>query len=311
MHADAVAKARALAGNQDGVISMRQAMAAGLSFDDVEVLRRRSEWRRVTRGVYIVDAELYDETPRRAVLRAALIRHGDEAALWGATAAEALGIGGIVGWSSKPWVLVPFDQAKHPDPDARLRFRVLNESEIVVVDGFRVTFPQRTLADAVPLFDRATGLSLLDSALHVERIDPSDLATVCELAKGRRGAPKVRELAQYADGRAASPLESRVRLPCIDGNIPPDELQWPVLDVNGVLLGYADMAWIRNRRRPLVAEADGEEEHGKPKALYRDRRRGNDFTGAAVDTVRFTWLDSKSPAYIQSSVRRALAADAA
>jgi len=180
-----------------------------------------------------------------------------------------------------------------------------------VVGGFRMTIPQRTLADSVPLFDRATGLSLLDSALNLERIYPEDLATVCELAKGRRGAPKVRELAQYADGRAASPLESRVRLPCIDGNIPPDELQWPVLDVNGVLLGYADMAWLKNRRRPLVGEADGEDEHGKPKPLYRDRRRGNDFTGAAVDTVRFTWLDSKSPAYIQSTVRRALAADVA
>jgi hypothetical protein len=311
MKPHAVARVRAIAGNQDGLVTMRQAIAAGLTSDAAEALLRRGEWRRVTRGVYLIDAELYGEIPRRAVLRAALLRHGDEAALWGATAAEVLEIGGIVGWPGKPWVLVPFHEAKHPDPDARLRFRVLDEAEIVVVDGFRVTIPQRTLADAIPLFDRATGLSLLDAALHVGRVQRADLVTVCELAKGRRGAPKVRELAEFADGRAATPLESRVRLPCIDGNIPPDELQWPVLDVNGVLLGYGDMAWIKNRRRPLVGEADGEDPHGLPEPIFRDRRRGNDFTGAAVDTVRFTWADTRTPAYIQSSVRRALAADAA
>ncbi|MFL6239227.1 MAG: hypothetical protein ACJ735_07040 [Actinomycetes bacterium] len=50
---------------------------------------------------------------------------------------------------------------------------------------------------------------------------------------------------------------------------------------------------------------------GLPQPIYRDRRRGNDFTGAAVDTLRFTWLDTKTPAYIRAMVRKALAADAA
>jgi hypothetical protein len=206
---------------------------------------------------------------------------------------------------------VPFEQAKHPDPDARLRFRVPCKAEIVVVGGFPVTIAVRALADAVPLFDRATGLSLLDSALRCGHIQPEGLSAVGELAKSRRGALKVRELAALADGRAASPLESRVRLACIDGGVPPDELQWPILDALGNVVGIGDLAWIRNRRRPLIGEADGEGPHGQPEPILRDRRRGNDFTGFGVDTVRFTWADTNTPAYISSTVRRALRADAA
>jgi hypothetical protein len=222
-----------------------------------------------------------------------------------------LGIAGVVGWPTKPWVLVPLVEAKHQDRDARLRFRLQSEDEITVVSGFRVSIPTRTVADAVALFDRGTGLALLDSALHTRQLTVEDLSLVAEMSAGRRGAPKVRELIGVADGRAANPLESRVRLCCIDGDVPPDDLQWPVVDSSGVLLGYADMAWIRNRKRPLLGEADGEGPHGLPEPIYRDRRRGNDFTGSAVDTVRFTWVDTKTPAYIQSTVRKALAADAA
>jgi hypothetical protein len=277
----------------------------------VRVLVRSGRWKRLTRGVYLVNAQMYAEVPRRAVLRAALLRHGDDAAFWGVTAAEVLGIAGVVGWPGKPWVLLPFDHAKQPDPDARLRFRVPCPAETVLVDGFPVTISERMLADLVAIVGRPTGLSLLDSALHLERVDADGISRVCALAKGRRGAPRVRELAALADGRAANPLESRVRLACIDGHVPPDELQWPILDALGNVVAIADMAWTRNRRRPLVGEADGEVPHGQPDPIFRDRRRGNDLVGFAVDTVRFTWADTKTPAYISSTVRRALRADAA
>ncbi len=316
MHRDALARVQAIAAQQDGVITHQQALECGISWSAMRSLIRTGRWLRVTRGVYLIDADLHEGVPRRAVLRAALQRHGSNAVFWGATAAEVLQIAGVVGWPGKPWVMLPFDEAKPPDPDARLRFRVPNLDETVVVDGFPVTIPARTLADAVPLFDRPTGLSLLDSALHTGQIDVGELAVVAAMAAGRRGAPKVRELIGYADGRAMTPLESRVRLCCIDGDLPPDELQWPVRDAAGVLLGFGDMAWFRKRRRPLIGEADGEIPHsegmpGSPPPVFRDRRRGNDFTAASADTLRFTWLDTKTPAYIRSTVRKALDADAA
>jgi hypothetical protein len=309
MHVDALARVAALARCQDGVITYAQALECGLSWSAMRYLVTTGRWRRLTRTAYFVDADLYDEPPRGAVLRATMLRHGPEAVLWGASALEVLGIGGIVGWPGRPWVLLPLEQARPPDPDARLRFRSSQPDDIIEVDGFRITAPVRSVADSIPLFDRATGLSILDSALHTEHMCIDDLADLCVVAKGRPGAKKVRELVTLCDGRAASPLESRVRLACIDGDVPPDELQWPVYDRFGILLGYADMAWLRGRQRPLLGEADGEDPHGLPAAVYRDRRRGNDFTGAAVDTVRFTWADTRTPAYIQTTIRKALIAD--
>jgi hypothetical protein len=49
--------------------------------------------------------------------------------------------------------------------------------------------------------------------------------------------------------------------------------------------------------------------HGLPKAVFRDRRRGNAITGRACDSIRFTWKDTMRPAYVAFSVRSALAAN--
>jgi len=242
--------ASTLAVANDGVISVQQALTLGMSRNDIRALVRAGIWRRVTHAVYLVDADLYEEIPRRAVLRAAQLRYGDEAVFWGETAAEVLGIRGVVGWPGRPWVLVPLSRPLKAPADARLRFRERCSAEIVTIDGFQATRATRTLADLVALVDRPTGLSLLDSALHEEQISPEELTVVCAMAKGRRGAPKVRELVRYADGRAANPLESRVRLACIDGDVPPDELQWEVFDEHGRLLGIADLAWFKRRLRP-------------------------------------------------------------
>jgi very-short-patch-repair endonuclease len=71
------------------------------------------------------------------------------------------------------------------------------------------------------------------------------------------------------------------------------------------VLGYGDMAWTRAR---LIGEADGRTAHDTIRAVYRDRRRANDFRAEGWTIVRFTWADTLRPAYIVSTVRRVLAA---
>jgi hypothetical protein len=103
-------------------------------------------------------------------------------------------------------------------------------------------------------------------------------------------------------------LSSRVRLICIDGDLPPDDLQYPVRNSNGWTVAIGDLGWFKKRRRPLLAEADGKEPHGLPKPVYRDRKRGNSLVGELCDTVRFVWEDTWKPSYIHYVVRTALAA---
>ena len=178
--------------------------------------------------------------------------------------------------------------------------------EFTVVNRFATSVVTRGLADSMALVARLTALSVVDSALHQDLISRSELDVIEDLTSRRRGALQVREMCRLADGRAASPLESRVRLRAHDGGTPPDDLQWPVRDRHGVVVGISDMVWVRRERRPVVGEADGEGPHNLLRAITHDRHRQNDFTGAEVDILRFTWDDTTRPAYIPSTVRRSL-----
>ncbi|MFG3422845.1 hypothetical protein ACIBTZ_12765 [Micromonospora sp. NPDC049460] len=108
-----------------------------------------------------------------------------------------------------------------------------------------------------------------------------------------------------ADGRAQSPLETRTRLRCVDGKVPPDVLQLMVRDDDGYLLGIGDLGWRGPR---VIAEADGRGPHGTPEAVYADRRRQNRLVNAGWTVLRFTWADTLDPAYIPWTVRQAIAA---
>jgi hypothetical protein len=150
-------------------------------------------------------------------------------------------------------------------------------------------------------------LSVLDSCLHLGLATPDELAAAIEGAKGRLGIGQLRPLADVADGRAESMVESFVRLACIDGGVPPDDLQYKVWSANGRhLIAVGDLGWDKNRPRPLLATADGESVHRLRKPVYRDRTRGNALTTRACDTFRFTFVDANRPAYVAATVRAAL-----
>jgi hypothetical protein len=146
--------------------------------------------------------------------------------------------------------------------------------------------------DAALQVDRPTALALMDSALHRGLLTPAGLSASIDQARHRRGIVAVRRLAELADARAESQVESRVRLACIDGDVPPDDLQYVVRDPDGHVLAIGDLAWVAVRRRPLIGEADGESVHALPGAVYRDRTRGNALVAQACDTVRFTYADT-------------------
>ncbi|GGO06177.1 hypothetical protein GCM10011576_09610 [Micromonospora parathelypteridis] len=177
--------------------------------------------------------------------------------------------------------------------------------DIVEVAGISATSPLRTVSDVILRVDRYPAVSVLDSALNQGRIDPARLAAIPNLIRGRRGAVVARACLAEADGRAQSPLETRSRLRCVDGRVPPDTLQLEVRDDDGYLLGIGDLGWRGPR---LIAEADGQDAHGTPEAAYADRRRQNRLVNAGWTILRFTWQDTLHPNYIPHTVRQAIAA---
>lgn len=321
-----LASARALAGRQRGLVTATQLLQLGFSRQDIRNLLR-SRARAVLPGIYLLDPHLHPATwgelPLRTRIQAAVLFHGPETVICLDTAGRVLRVLGLGFDDGTVHVVLPPGRERHQVPGIRVHTRRLDEHDVMEIGGVRLTTPQRTVLDLVLASasdDMRTGIlqrrnraiQILDSALNRKLLRPEDLVALQEAGRGRRGIAVCRAWWELADARSESPLETEVRLIAVDADLPPDELQLPVLDDHGVLLGFGDLAWRLRRGRWLIAEADGAEVHESPNALFRDRRRANDFvaTGRVV-LIRFTWADVQRPAYVVTQIRKNLSLDAA
>lgn len=302
---DAFTLTRSIAASQDGIVTLAQARDAGLRKHEIDSLCRSGRWQRLGLGAYLVDAHLLDEVPRRARIRASVTSFGPRAVAVLDTAAELHGIAGLRP-TEQIHVSVPVDDPRgqrRRDPALVVHQLTLPPGAVGGVSGIPVTTPLHTVADVILRVDRFAAVSVIDSALYTQALAVDELPVICQLIRGRRGAVAARRFLGEADGRAQSPLETRVRLRCVDGKVAPDTLQHEVRDEDGYLLGIGDLAWLRAR---ILGEADGRGPHGGPDALYQDRRRQNRPVNAGWVILRFTWADTMRPDYIPYVVRRAL-----
>jgi hypothetical protein len=300
-----------LADDQCGVVSAAQARAVGLSWGAIDARRDKGEWRVLLAGIYLVRPwlarEAWSDLPFDLRLSAARLFHGPTAVAVLETSACLHGIEGLPVGSGAIHLARPPGGERHQQRGVRLHTWKMDASDVTLAGGVPATTASRTVADLICRHDRFTAVSVLDSTLNQGLLDGSELLELESRLTRRRGALAARKHLREADSLAQSPLESRVRLIASDAGLAPDHLQYPVRSAQGVLLGLADMAWERPSGRLLVAEADGRGPHEQPEALFRDRRRANDFVGTdLVDIVRFTWADLARPAYIVSVLRQNL-----
>jgi len=296
---------RRVAARQDGIVTRAHAIAAGLLRHEIDDLVRGGRWARLARGVYLVDAACGDGPSWRARVRAAVASLGPHAVAVLGTAAELHGIAGLrdteeihvslPGWAART--------APRADPALVIHQLQLSPDAVTRVAGIPTSTPVQTVADLILRLTRYPAVCVLDSALNREKITRDDFPAIAALLRRRRGAVAARGYLAEADGRAQSPLETRVRLRCVDGRVPPDVLQHPVRDPDGYLLAVGDMAWLGAR---IIGEADGREAHGLPDAVFRDRRRQNELLCAGWLVLRFTWADTLRPDYIPYLVREAI-----
>ncbi|WP_328368465.1 hypothetical protein OHQ88_25840 [Micromonospora zamorensis] len=300
---------RVIASGQDGLITRAQALRAGFSRHDIDHLVTVGRWRPLARAVYLVRSRSIESPARQCRVRAAVLSLGPQAHAVFGTAAELHGIAGLPR-SDEIHVALPGRAAKRArvsDPAIVLHQLEHPPGKVVQVNGIAATVPRLTVAEIILRERRYAAVSVLDSALNRGLIRTECLEVIAVLIRGRRGAIAARGYLAEADGRAQSPLETRTRLRCVDGRVPPDALQLEVRDDDGYLLGIGDLGW---RGPQVIAEADGRDAHGTIEAAFADRRRQNRLVNAGWTVLRFTWQDTLRPDYIPWTVRQALVAAA-
>lgn len=287
-------------------MSSAQCRAAGVSLDRAERAARAGRWVRITRGVYDTtpDAPVTFASRRRRAAWTALLAFGPEAVSVGPCALVLLGAAGLPVHVT-PQVALP-GARRTPSRDGVLLRQFDDGMTVVPVSGRLVASPEWALAQAVPELGRRRAVAVMDSALHLGLLDRSGLDRAHEHARGRRGVARTHGWWELADGLAGSPLETWARLDCIEAGVPPDRLQVPLVDADGVVR-RADLGWQRGGGRWLVAEVDGAEVHDTPSAAFADRRRHNALVATGrVEILRFTAQDLRVPGRVGATVRAML-----
>ncbi|MBB4736735.1 hypothetical protein BJY16_000194 [Actinoplanes octamycinicus] len=253
------------------------AVAAGLL---TSTMLRSRVWQRLLPDVYLHrDCPLDHRTWCAAVASAlppgAAIGGPSAAHLWGAD---------LLSDEPPVSVVTPRDGWINRHPRILAHHTVLAGEDVTVLHGIRVTTPERTVFDLGRRLGRTDALILLDGMLRQEAVD---VVAVAELSRQRRRWPRtgrLREVLALGDGRAGSPMETRLRLLLHDAGLPAPHPQLEIHDGRGRWLARVDLGWPEAR---VVAEYEGD--HHRERAQFRrDVGRYEALREAGWTVLRFT-----------------------
>ncbi len=276
----------------DGVITLDQARAAGLSWRAVQRRLQSGQWVRCSRGVYFVDDRPFSDTAR---IRAAVWGYGSSAVASGLTAAWWHALTRFAPDIAE--VTVPRDSHGRRHTDTRVRRRSLDECDVVERRGLRVTSLPLTVVEAAA--QRGGGPRLMDNALQ-RHVDLDSLWYAHLRNKGRTGAPRSRRLLQAAsDGSRSAAERLLIKIlkdACISG--------WKA---NYRVAGYrVDVGFPGSR---VALEVDGMAFHSGAEDFQIDRERQNAIVLSGWQVLRFTWLDlTEYPDRVLSVILAAISA---
>ncbi len=184
--------------------------------------------------------------------------------------------------------------------------------EVVEVDGMRAVPAVRAALEAGSRAHGGPCLAVLDSLLHQGLATHEEL--IARYATMQRW-PFMRPLqisVRMADGRAASPGESLGRHLFWTGGLPAPQLQYPVHDDVGRLVGTSDWGWPDHA---LLGEFDGRVKYGRlvrpgqtpGEVVFAEKRREDEMREVtSFGMVRLVWQDYLRPRLTLQRVARQL-----
>lgn len=205
------------------------------------------QYRPIYRNVYLAKHARLTALTRA---RAAWLWSGGNATLAGLSAAAVLG----TKWLSADEPAELSRSNRHVPPGIVVRSYHLESPEVLVVNGIRVTSPERTAFDIGRNLSLSRAVPVLDALANATNLKIDDVLALAEVKPGARGVRRLRTALKLVDGRAESPQESRVRLLLVRAGLPPPETQIEFTDDFGVPRIRVDMGW---RQWRVAVEYDG------------------------------------------------------
>lgn len=157
----------------------------------------------------------------------------------------------------------------------------IEPDEICVVDGMRVTTPERTALDLASRYPMDAAVAAVDALAQATELKLVDVDLLVDRYRGRRGMKAARAALDLVDGGAQSPKETWLRLLLIRAGFPRPETQIAVCNEWGWAEAHLDMGWEDIK---VAAEYDGEHHLTDPYHVRKDIRRHEKVTH------RYGWI---------------------
>lgn len=230
----------------------------GLSWRTLQRLLKEHEVRRVFHRVYIVAAIPDTRDLRIQALRLVM---PPRAVLYGSTASWVLGVDTFAPadrFLLVPSCVVPHGATRCKTNGIRCVEGHIPVSDVMEMEGLRLTIPVRTTADLLRTLRRPYALSAADGMAHAGFVTAEQVVEYLKRLKGYPGIVQARELAALIEPQHESAGESWQGLRLVDAGFPRATPQFKVYDHKGRLIARLDHAYPHQR---IGIEYDGAEFH--------------------------------------------------
>lgn len=186
--------------------------------------------------------------------------------------------------------------------------QIVTDDEVEVIDGMLVVKPARAVFEAATVGSVESGIVVMDSALHLGGVTQDELLETVGRRSDWQGARRARYALSLADGRSESPGESRSRFLFRRAGLPNPELQVPVYDGDGRLIGYSDFGWLEYRH---LGEFDGLKKYGgilgdkrtPQQIVIAEKTREDAMRSQQLGMSRWIWDDIDPPREMKTAER--------
>ncbi|MDY6807895.1 MAG: hypothetical protein SW127_02645 [Actinomycetota bacterium] len=280
--------------DRHGLVHRAAALAAGYTDTELTHAHRRNDLVHLIPGVSAPAAERTPEQLHRLKAIAVLATTEPEHTLSHQSAAALHDLPMLKPNLRRVHVTTGSKSGGHRSATRHAHVGELKPSEVVLVDGVRVTSLERTAVDiaCTTSMGFAGALAVFDAALR-QGADRTMMSTM--LQRRRPGIAQARRALHHADGAAENPGESWGRAQMIEAGLPVPRLQHEFRDENGKLVARTDYDWDGL----LVGEFDGDvkyRKHLKPgetpfDAMKREKDREDNLRKMGIMVIRWTWKD--------------------
>ncbi len=163
------------------------------------------------------------------------------------------------------------------------------DDEVTVIDGMRVTTPERTALDLARRYPVDKAVTMIDALGRATRFTMADVELLAERYQGSRGIRRARITLPLVDFGAESPRETWLRLVLIRAGFPRPQTQLPVYDHYGQLVAVVDMGWEDIK---VGVDYEGDHHRTSPRRFASDIRRAEAVTQLGWIDVRVTKEDT-------------------